>query len=78
MIGIMLFFPLSGFLTSDLWKQGVFAFSQDSAMAGPGVFVQFLKVFYNACSQRIEMDVTNQFQEIWIFFAHDGFVAVLK
>jgi hypothetical protein len=55
-----------------LGEQGVFA------VAGPGVFVQFFEVSHYPRSQRVQMDVADQFQEIRIFLAHDGFVSVLK
>jgi len=44
----------------------------------PGVFVEFIEVLDEFGSQWVEMNVANQLKEIGIFFAHDGFVAVLE
>ena len=47
-------------------------------MAGPGVFVQFFEILHQFCTQRVEMDIADKFQEIRIFLADDGFVSVLE
>jgi hypothetical protein len=57
-----------------LRDEGIFAFAKNGAVAcppsrvlrrggraTPRIFVQFHKVFYNACSQRVEMNVADQF-----------------
>jgi hypothetical protein len=40
--------------------------------------VKGIYIGYNLRSQRVKMDVTNQFPEIDIFLADAGFVTVLK
>ena len=52
--------------------------AEDGAVAGPGVFVQFFEILRQFSTQRVEMDIADKFQEIGIFLADDGFVAVLK
>ena len=47
-------------------------------MASPWVSVKLLKVFYKLCSQRVEMDVSDQYQEVWIFLADNRLVPVLE
>ena len=47
-------------------------------MASPRIFVQFFEILRQFCTQRVEMDIADKFQEIGIFLADDGFVAVLK
>ena len=47
-------------------------------MAGPGVFVEFFEILRQFCTQRVEMDIADEFQEIRVFFAHNGFVSVLE
>ena len=47
-------------------------------MAGPGIFVELLEILYQAGSQWIQMDVTNELQEVGVFLAHNGFVPVLE
>ena len=59
-------------------NQGVLAVAEDWAVASPGVFVEFFYVLYQFCSQGIKVDVTNEFQQIRIFFTDNGFVSVLE
>ena len=52
--------------------------AKDRTVACPRVFVQLFEIFHNTGSKRIEVDIADQLQEIWIFFADNGFVPVLK
>jgi len=65
-------------LITDLRYKGVLLAAEDGAVAGPGVFVEFIQVLHQFGPQGVEMDVADQFEEIRIFFADDGFVAVLE
>ena len=40
------------------------AVAEDGAVASPGVFVQFFEILHQFCTQRVEVDVADQFQEI--------------
>lgn len=52
--------------------------AHDDAVPAPGVSIKPPQALHRLRSQRIEMDVANQFPKIGIFFTHDGFVSVLK
>jgi len=47
-------------------------------MTAPFISIQFMHPLYQASSLGIQMNVTNQLQEIWFFLADDRFIAVLK
>ena len=47
-------------------------------MASPRIFVQFFEILHQFCTQRVQMDIADKFQEIRIFFADDGFIPVLE
>ena len=47
-------------------------------MTGPGVFVEFVEVLNQFSTQRIQMNVTNEFQKVSVFLAYNGFVPVLE
>lgn len=53
-------------------------FPHDDRMAGPGVGVQLLDAFRQAGPQRVEVDVADQFEEIRLFLADNGLVAILE
>jgi hypothetical protein len=53
-------------------------FSQQHAMPTPTVKVQSIHIGHESGAQRVEVDVTDQFQQIDFFLTDDGFVAVLK
>ena len=59
-------------------EQGILAVAKDGAVPSPGVFIQFFDVSRQPRSQRVQMDVPDQFQEIRIFLTYNGFVSVLK
>jgi hypothetical protein len=52
--------------------------ADNGAVAGPGVFVEFVEVLNQLSPQGVEMDIADQFEEIRVFFADDGFVSVLE
>jgi cytochrome c biogenesis protein ResB len=47
-------------------------------MAAPRIVIEFRHVLDQACPQRIQVNIPYQFQEIWLFFADYGFVAILE
>ena len=47
-------------------------------MPGPCIAVEGGEIGNQSGPQRIEVDIANQFEEVGIFLADDGFVAVLK
>jgi hypothetical protein len=47
-------------------------------MAAPGIAVQFLQCLYYPCPKGIEMDVSDEGQEIIVFITEYGFIAVFK
>jgi len=47
-------------------------------MTCPRIFIEGLQIFDHFCSQWIQMDVSNQFQEIRIFFTNHRFISILK
>jgi len=40
--------------------------------------IKLAQVRDDSCSERIQVNVADKFEEIWILLAQDGFVAVLK
>lgn len=53
-------------------------FSYDFAMTTPGITIQLGQVFDQSGSEWIEMNVADQFKQVSILFADDGFVTVLE
>jgi hypothetical protein len=47
-------------------------------MAGPFIGVQFGQRRYDACSNRIQVDVPDEFQQIGVFLTDNGFKTVLE
>lgn len=47
-------------------------------MAAPRIAVEFFHVPNNARPQGVEMDVADEFEQIYLFFANDGLITVLK
>jgi hypothetical protein len=47
-------------------------------MTAPSAKIKLIHIARYSCPQRIEMNVTNQFQKIRLFFAHNRLVAILK
>lgn len=47
-------------------------------MATPLISIQPFKIGNDFRSQGIEVDIPDKLKEIWIFFANNGFIAVLK
>lgn len=47
-------------------------------MAAPTVFFKLVKRLYKLCSQGVQMNITDRFLKISVFFTDDRFVAVLK
>jgi hypothetical protein len=50
----------------------------DGRMTGPRVSIQVTQLFYHIRTQRIQVNVTHQLQQVGIRVAEYGFVAVLK
>ncbi|MFW6148213.1 MAG: hypothetical protein ACOC6B_07475 [Thermodesulfobacteriota bacterium] len=61
-----------------LRDEGVVAFAEDGAVAGPGVLVEFVEVLHEFCPHGVKVDIADQFEEIRVFFADDGLVSVLE
>jgi len=47
-------------------------------VTGPGVCVEFVEVLNQFGLERVEVNIADQFEEIRVFFADDGFVSVLE
>ena len=47
-------------------------------MAGVGIGIKGIEVPNDVCTKRIEMNVTDQFEQIGFFLAEDGFVPILE
>jgi len=47
-------------------------------MSGPPVLLQFVHVFYNSGPERIQVDIAQQFQEIFFLLTKNRFIPVLK
>jgi hypothetical protein len=56
----------------------MYFFTDDCSVTGPRIVVQFFHVLNDLCSDRIEVDVTNKSEEIVVFVAKDGFIAILE
>ena len=52
--------------------------AEDGAMSAPGVFVEFVEVLNQFGPERVEVNIANQFEEVWVLFADDGLVSVLE
>jgi hypothetical protein len=47
-------------------------------MAAPRIVIEFTYIIRHTGPYWIEVDITDQFQEVGFFFAHDGFIPVLE
>jgi len=47
-------------------------------MPAPWIPVQFGRILHKTCTNRIQVNVPNQFLEISIFLANDGLIAILE
>ena len=57
---------------------GMFCFADDGPVAAPGGTVKFFDGFDDAGPDGIEMNIADQGQEVIVFVAEDGFIAVFK
>ena len=63
-------------LVHDLSLQ--FSRSHECGMAAPLVFVQRLHIRHNVCAQGIEMNISDQFEQVGFLLADNGLVPVLE
>jgi hypothetical protein len=47
-------------------------------MAAVRIAIEFPQILHNTCPQRIEMEISDEFQKVRLFFHNDGFVAILE
>ncbi|OGU18905.1 MAG: hypothetical protein A2X85_00665 [Geobacteraceae bacterium GWF2_54_21] len=47
-------------------------------MTAPRKAFKLFKIFDETCSQWVQVDVADQFKQVWLFFADNRLVTVLK
>ncbi|MEZ4600494.1 MAG: hypothetical protein R2940_11965 [Syntrophotaleaceae bacterium] len=52
--------------------------SQQFPMAAPGIILEGIQVFNDSGTQRIQVDIPHQFQQVGIAVADNGFVTILE
>ncbi len=52
--------------------------SHQNPMAAPRIVIEFTYIIRHTGPYWIEVDITDQFEEVGLFFAYDGFIPVLE